>query len=144
MKLDINTVKQFCVCLLLKPEVMVSVGCLFDQRCGYPAEQLMLVYGICTKEAWTGLKEQITKQSHLHTQTQKERNRHALNALLLFLISILYLYSCLISVKGEKNKLKETQLAWDSLIDVCKCGQISPGVQHCRDLQPGKTPRPIN
>jgi len=73
-------------------------------------------------------------------ETKKDKGTHKLKG-----CSSLVLCNCCAFLLDEnKIKLKEAQLAWESLINVCKCGQISPRTHGCHDLQLGKAPLTIN
>lgn len=141
-KLDVNTVKHPCVCVCCWNQRwrlarrMFIPATLWVSRC-----KSTLVYGTWTKVAVTALTQQIRK----NTLAQRATKGHAHAALLLlFLISMPHLSRLSHLLNGNKTKLKETQLSRDNLINVCKCGQISPGAQRWHDLQAGRAPLTIN
>lgn len=141
-KLDINIVKHPCVCVCCWNQRwrlarrMFIPATLWVSRC-----KGTLVYGTWTKVALTVLTQQITK----HTRTKSDkRTRTCCTAVAVSYSHAEYIAVVSSLLNGNKTKLKETQLFRDNLINVCKCGQISPGAQRWHDLQAGRTPLTIN
>lgn len=94
---------SLCVCLLLKPEVMVSVSDVyFMDAVGIPL-QSMHVYAIVTEVALIALTDQMTQKSNLYADTHNERqmDTHMPHCCCCSSLVCRIYRSCLISVKQE-------------------------------------------